>query len=116
MTLSDAWNDGKALAGDAVRFGEDVVMAPAEIAHWALEKMFGSGEDLHKIAPELAALGRQIDQLSKEIDSAVGEVTWHGKAADAFRAHAQGRVRQMRAAADDLQALSESVDRLANAM
>ncbi|MDX6310689.1 MAG: hypothetical protein QOF84_4485 [Streptomyces sp.] len=114
--LSEAWHDGEQLVGDAVQVGRDIVMAPVEIAHWALEKMFGSTEDLGRIASELAALGKQIDQLSKDIDTAVGQVDWHGEAADAFQSHAQGRIRELRSAADGLGALSESVQRLGNVL
>jgi uncharacterized protein YukE len=114
--LSEAWHDGEQLVGDAVQVGKDIVMAPVEIAHWALEKMFGSTDDLGRIASELAALGKQIDQLSKDIDTAVGQVDWHGEAADAFQSHAQGRIRELRSAADGLEALSESVQRLGNVL
>lgn len=111
--ISKAWDDGARLVGDAVQVGKDLVMAPAEVARWALNEMFGSSDELHHIATELATLGKQIDQLSKEIDSAVGQVSWHGQAADAFHAHAHGRIRELRTAADDLAELSSSVKRLA---
>lgn len=114
--LSDAWHDGEQLVGDAVQVGKDIVMAPVEIAHWALEAMFGSTADVGRIATELAALGKQIDQLSKEMNTAVGQVDWHGEAADAFHSHAQGRIRELRSAADNLDALSESVKRLADVL
>jgi uncharacterized protein YukE len=114
--LSNAWHDGEQLVGDAVQVGKDIVMAPVEITHWALEKMFGSTEDLGRIAAELAALGKQIDQLSKEINTAVDQVDWHGEAADAFQAHAHGRIRELRSAADNLEALSASVGRLGNVL
>jgi uncharacterized protein YukE len=114
--LSDAWHDGEQLVGDVVQVGKDIVMAPAEIAHWALEKMFGSTEDLGRIAAELAALGKQIEQLSKQINSAVDQVDWHGEAADAFQEHAQGRIRELRSAADGLETLSKSVERLGNVL
>jgi hypothetical protein len=114
--LGKAWDDGTRLVGDAVQVGMDSVMAPAEIARWALDAMFGSGDDLHQIAAELAELGCQIDQLSREIDLAVGQVSWHGQAADAFHAHAAGRVRELRVASDDLKSLSTSVGRLASVL
>ncbi|KJK58685.1 WXG100 family type VII secretion target [Saccharothrix sp. ST-888] len=114
--LGDAWSDAKDLAGDVVKVGEDIVMAPAEIAHWALTQMFGGGEaDLHKIANELSGLSKQMDGLSKEISGALGRLTWHGPASDAFVGYAQGRVGEMNTVADDLASLGTSVDRLANA-
>ncbi|MDH6126077.1 hypothetical protein [Kitasatospora sp. GP82] len=114
--LGEAWNDAKGLVGDAVKVGEDIVMAPAEIAHWALTQMFGGGEaDLHKIANELSELSKQMDGLSKEIGTALGQLTWHGPASDAFVGYAQARVGEMNAVTDDLSSLSRSVDQLANA-
>ncbi|MFJ6211881.1 hypothetical protein ACIQGZ_00840 [Streptomyces sp. NPDC092296] len=114
--LSEAWHDGTQLAGDAVKVAKDIVMTPVEIAHWTLNAMFGDGGDLHRIAADLGALGGQLDQLSKEIGSTVGGISWHGAAADAFTSHAQGRVRELASAADDLQSLGKSVERLAKVM
>ncbi|WP_055586428.1 WXG100 family type VII secretion target [Peterkaempfera griseoplana] len=107
--VGKAWND-------VTNVVEDVVMTPVEVAHAVLDKMFGGTEDLHRIAAELGTLGRRIDALRKEMDAAVGQVTWHGKAADAFSSHAQGRLRELAGAADDLEALGKSVERLANVM
>jgi hypothetical protein len=112
--LSEAWDDTKKLAGDVVKVGEDIIMAPSEIAHWVLDEMFGKG-DLHKIAAELAELGKQVETLGKDIDSALGGLTWHGPASDAFVAHAHGRVREIAAVSDELTALGKSVERLDNA-
>jgi len=113
--LSEAWDDVKGAAGAVAKVGKDIIMAPAEIAHWALGEMFGGGEEeLHKIAAELEALGKQMDELSKEINSAVCHLTWHGPAADAFINHAHGRVRELSGVADELEGLGKSVERLAN--
>ncbi|WP_377270418.1 hypothetical protein [Peterkaempfera sp. SMS 1(5)a] len=101
---------------DVTEAAKDIVMSPVEVAHSVLDKMFGSTEDLHRIAAELGVLGRKVDTLRKEMDAAVGQVSWHGKAADAFSAHAQGRLRELAGAADDLEALGKSVERLANVM
>ncbi|MGE7435313.1 WXG100 family type VII secretion target [Kitasatospora sp. NPDC001175] len=114
--LGDAWDDAKHLAGDVVKVGEDIVMAPAEIAHWALTQMFGGGEaDLHRIANELNELSKQMDGLAKEINGALGQLAWHGPASDAFVGYARARVGEMNAVGDDLAQLGASVDRLANA-
>ncbi len=102
--ISDAWDDVTSVA-------KDVVMAPSEIAHWALNEMFGSG-DLGKIAQELADLGKAVDGLGKDIDSALSSLTWHGPAADAFIGHAHGRVREIGSVADQLGELSKAVQRL----
>ncbi len=104
--VSKAW-DG------ATEVVKDVVMAPAEIAHWALNEMFGEG-DLHRIAQELAELGTQVDTLGKDISTALGHLTWHGPAADAFVSHAQGRVREISSVSDHLTELGRSVERLDN--
>ncbi|WP_371481706.1 WXG100 family type VII secretion target [Kitasatospora sp. NBC_00315] len=104
--ISKAW-DG------ATEVVKDVVMAPAEIAHWALNEMFGEG-DLHQIAQELAELAKQVDTLSKDINTALGQLTWHGPAADAFVSHAHGRVRELGAVSDHLAELGKSVERLNN--
>ncbi|MFI7103052.1 WXG100 family type VII secretion target [Streptomyces sp. NPDC050161] len=114
MGLGELWDDGKKLVGDVVEVGKDVMMAPAEIAHWVLTQMFGGGEaDLQKIAAELAKLSTEMDGLTKEINSSLGQLTWHGPAADAFAKVANGRVKEMNKVSDDLSALGKSVDRLA---
>ncbi|GAA2110704.1 hypothetical protein GCM10009759_52230 [Kitasatospora saccharophila] len=111
------WGDIKHLAGDVVQVGEDIVMAPAEIAHWALGKMFGDADaELNKIAEELAELGKQVDGLGRDVNAVLGSMTWHGAAADAFIAHAQGRVRELNTVADELGQLSGSVKQLANVL
>ncbi|MDR3032162.1 MULTISPECIES: hypothetical protein [Kitasatospora] len=113
----DLWGDVKHLAGDVVKVGEDIVMAPAEIAHWALGKMFGDADaELNKIAQELAELGKQVDGLGREVSAVLGGLTWHGAAADAFIAHAQGRVRELNSVADELGQLGDSVKQLANVL
>ncbi|WP_354641733.1 hypothetical protein [Kitasatospora camelliae] len=92
-----------------------IVMAPSEIAHWVLSKMFGDADaELEKLARELEEMGKQVDELGKEINSALGHLTWHGAAADAFTAHARGRVRELSGVADELNGLGEAVRRLAN--
>ncbi|GAA2139491.1 hypothetical protein GCM10009760_21870 [Kitasatospora kazusensis] len=102
--FSKAWDDVTSVA-------KDVVMAPAEIAHWTLNEMFGAG-DLGKIAQELAELGKAVDGLGKDIESSLSNLTWHGPAADAFISHAQGRVREIGSVADQLGDLGKSVERL----
>jgi uncharacterized protein YukE len=115
MGLGDLFHDGEKLAGDAVHVAKDIVMAPADIAHWALTEMFGGGEaDLRKIAAELSQLSKSTEALAKDIESAVDRLTWHGPAADAFITHAHGRVKEMNAMADNLDSLSGSVNRLAS--
>jgi hypothetical protein len=110
-----AWDDAKNLAGDVVKVGEDIVMAPAEIAHWALTEMFGGGEgDLRRIAGELSQLSQEMEKLSKDISAALAKLTWHGPASDAFVGVAQGRVREINGVADDLSELGRSVNRLAD--
>lgn len=107
-------DDLESVGSDMVHAAEDVVMAPAEIAHWALGKMFGNPDDsLEKIATELADMAKQVEQLSHDINSALGQLTWHGTAADAFINHANGRVRELNDVADQLQGLSGAVKHLA---
>ncbi|MEV4559123.1 hypothetical protein AB0K51_19330 [Kitasatospora sp. NPDC049285] len=111
----DLWGDVKHLAGDVVKVGEDIVMAPAEIAHWALSKMFGDADaELNKIATELAQLGKQVDELGQEVNSVLSSLHWHGAAADAFTQHAQNRVRELNGVADELGQLGDAVKRLAS--
>ncbi|MER5861906.1 hypothetical protein [Kitasatospora sp. NPDC002040] len=113
--ISEAWDDAKDLVGAGARVVKDIVMAPAEIARWALGEMFGGGEDeLRQIAKELAELGKEFDKLSTDVNSALTKLTWHGPAADAFTNHAQGRVREMAGVADELEGLSQAVNRLAS--
>ncbi|MER8183477.1 hypothetical protein [Kitasatospora sp. NPDC094015] len=111
----ELWDDVKDLGGAALEVGKDIVMAPAEIAHWALGKMFGDADaELKRIAAELEALGKEVDQLGQEVGAALGKLTWHGAAADAFVAHAQGRVRELSGVADELDGLGTSIERLAD--
>ncbi|WP_030808518.1 MULTISPECIES: WXG100 family type VII secretion target [unclassified Streptomyces] len=113
MGLGDLWEDGKQLVGDVVEVGKDVMMAPAEIAHWVLTQMFGGGDaDLQKIAAELAKLSKELDGLTKEVNTALGKLTWHGPASDAFVAVAHGRVKEMNQISDDLTTLGQAVTRL----
>ncbi|GAA3166624.1 MULTISPECIES: WXG100 family type VII secretion target [Streptomyces] len=113
-SLGDLWDDGTKLVGDVVEVGKDIVMAPAEIAHWVLGQMFGGGEaDLQKIAAALEKLSSEMDGLTKEINSSLGRLTWHGPASDAFVKVANGRVKEMKQVTDDLSSLGKSVDRLA---
>ncbi|WP_033217338.1 hypothetical protein [Kitasatospora phosalacinea] len=113
----DLIGDVKHLVGDVAKVGEDIIMAPAEIAHWALSKMFGDADaELNKIAQELAELGKQVDALGRDVNAVLGGMTWHGAAADAFIAHAQGRVRELNSVADELGQLSGSVKQLANVL
>ncbi|KDN84336.1 hypothetical protein ACFV1L_17950 [Kitasatospora sp. NPDC059646] len=105
------------VVGDVVEVGKDIVMAPAEIAHWALSKMFGDADaELNKIAQELAEMAKQVEQLGGEVNSVLSNMSWHGAAADAFTAHAQGRVRELNGVADELGQLGDSVKRLANVL
>ncbi|MEV6568769.1 WXG100 family type VII secretion target [Streptomyces kronopolitis] len=111
--LGELWDDGTKLVGDVVEVGKDVLMAPAEIAHWALTQMFGGGEaDLQKISAELKKLSKELDGLTKEINSTLGKLSWHGPASDAFVTVAHGRVKEMNQISDDLGTLGDSVDRL----
>ncbi|WP_441250965.1 WXG100 family type VII secretion target [Kitasatospora sp. McL0602] len=94
---------------------EDVVLVPSEVAHWALGKMFGNSDaELEKLAAELDAMGKQVEQLSQEINSALSHLTWHGPASDAFVGHAQGRVRELAGVSDELHGLSKAVTQLAH--
>ncbi|MFB7662874.1 WXG100 family type VII secretion target [Kitasatospora sp. NPDC056138] len=111
--FSEAWDDTKDLVGGVAKVGKDIIMAPAEIAHWALGEMFGAG-DLEKIAAELADLGKQVDTLGKDINTALGKLNWHGPASDAFVDHAHGRVREIANVADQLDGLSKAVTSLNN--
>ncbi|MFJ8040330.1 WXG100 family type VII secretion target [Kitasatospora sp. NPDC096147] len=113
--FSAAWDDAVGLVTSGAKLVKDIIMAPAEIARWALGEMFGGGEDeLNQIAAELAELGKEFDKLGQDINSALGQLTWHGPAADAFVNHAQGRVREISGVADELDGLSQSVKRLAS--
>ncbi|MCM2579286.1 WXG100 family type VII secretion target [Streptomyces meridianus] len=93
---------------------KDIVMAPAEIARWALGEMFGTTDELRRIAGELETLSRQIETLTREIKSAVENLDWHGAAADAFVAHAGQRIKELTVVADELEALGTSIRRLAD--
>ncbi|MFJ5926856.1 hypothetical protein ACIQF6_30110 [Kitasatospora sp. NPDC092948] len=109
--------DAVHVVGDVVEVGKDLVMAPAEIAHWALSKMFGDADaELNKIAQELAQMAKEVEQLGGDVSSLLSHMTWHGAAADAFTAHAQGRVRELNGVADELNQLGDSVKRLASVM
>jgi hypothetical protein len=106
---------GSAVKGAATTETTDgaAAVAPAEAAHWALGRMFGGGEgELRRMAADLAALGARMDGLSREISSALGRLSWHGTASDAFVRHARERVKEIRGVADDLGGLSRSVERL----
>ena len=111
--VSSAWEGGKELAGDVAGVAKDIVMAPSEIARWALGEMFGTTDELRRIAGELETLSRQIETLTQEIKSAVENLSWHGAAADAFTAHARKRLRELTVVADELEALSASIRHLA---
>lgn len=112
--MGDLFHDGEELVGDAVDVAKDIVMAPAEMAHWVLTRMFGGGDgELRQIAAELAEMSKSTEALAKDIESAVDHLTWHGPASDAFVAHAHGRVKEMNAISDNLNSLSSSVNRLA---
>lgn len=117
MNILGTFEDGvKSVVGGAVKIGEASLMAPAEIAHWAIGEMFGGGDaDLHKIAAELTALSQKMDALGKEINAALDGLTWHGKASDAFVAHSRERVKTLSGVSDDLNGLSKAVTNLANA-
>jgi uncharacterized protein YukE len=117
MGLLGTFEDGvKDVVGGAVKIGEASLMAPAEIAHWAVGEMFGGGDaDLHRIAAELTALSRKMDALGKEVSAALAGLTWHGKASDAFVQHSQERVKSLSGVADGLDGLSKAVTGLANA-
>jgi hypothetical protein len=97
-----------------VRADSDGVLTSAEVADRALGELFdGGGAELRRIAAELAALGAKVDELGREIGSALGRLTWQGTASDAFVSHARSRVRELYGVADDLGGLSRSVERLA---
>ncbi|WP_053927926.1 WXG100 family type VII secretion target [Streptomyces chattanoogensis] len=111
--IGDLVDDGKKLVGDVVEVGKDIMMAPAEIAHWVLGEMFGGSDaDLQKIAAELEKLSKELEGLTKEVNSVLHNITWHGPASDAFVAVANGRVKEMNKISDDLSTLGKSVTRL----
>ncbi|MEU9111432.1 WXG100 family type VII secretion target [Streptomyces sp. NPDC048483] len=111
--LGELWDDGKQLVSGVVEVGKDIMMAPAEIAHWVLTQMFGGSDaDLQKIAGDLEKLSKEMDGLTKEINATLGKLTWHGPASDAFVDVAHGRVKEMNKISDDLSALGKSVTRL----
>ncbi|MFD7918226.1 WXG100 family type VII secretion target [Streptomyces sp. NPDC059740] len=115
MGLGDLVDGVEKVVGGVVEVGKEIVMAPAEIAHWALTQMFGGGEaDLKKIAAELDQLGKELETLSKDMSTTVSHLTWHGPASDAFVQHAQGRVKELNGVSDGLHTLSKDVTRLAN--
>ncbi|GGQ72252.1 WXG100 family type VII secretion target [Kitasatospora griseola] len=115
--IGDAISDVGHLVGDVAKVGKDLVMAPAEIAHWALGKMFGDADaELNKIAQELAEMAKQVEQLGGDVNSLLSGMSWHGKAAEAFTTHAQGRVRELNGVADELNQLGDSVKRLASVL
>ncbi len=109
------WDDVKDLGSAALHVAEDVYMAPAKIAHWVLSKMFGDPDaELEKFAAELTEMAQQVEELGKEINSSLSRLSWHGAAADAFVAHAQGRVRELNGVSDELGDLSSAIKRLAD--
>ncbi|MFF0299038.1 hypothetical protein ACFYS8_14260 [Kitasatospora sp. NPDC004615] len=115
--VGEVFSDVGHLVGDVAKVGKDIVMAPAEIAHWALGKMFGDADaELNKIAQELAEMAKQVEQLGGDVNSLLSHMSWHGAAADAFTAHAQGRVRELNGVADELNQLGDSVKRLASVL
>ncbi|MGK4580498.1 WXG100 family type VII secretion target [Kitasatospora sp. HPMI-4] len=111
------WDDVKDLGSSAVHVAEDVFWAPTKIAHWVLTKMFGGDPDaeLKKYAAELEEMSKEAEALGKEIGTALGQLTWHGGAADAFVAHAQGRVKELNTVADQLGDLGKDIKGLADA-
>ncbi|MHA6762202.1 WXG100 family type VII secretion target [Streptacidiphilus sp. PAMC 29251] len=95
--------------------GADNGLAPTGIAHRALGEMFdGGAPELRRIAAELSILGAKMDDLGKEIATALGRLSWHGTASDAFVGHARTRVRELTSVADSLDGLGRSVERLAD--
>ncbi|AUG78848.1 hypothetical protein CFP65_4086 [Kitasatospora sp. MMS16-BH015] len=94
---------------------EDVVLVPSEVAHWALGKMFGDSDaDLEKLAGEVEAMAKQVDRLNDDIRTALGQLTWHGPASDAFIAHANERLRELAGLSEELQGLAAAMRRLAH--
>jgi hypothetical protein len=94
---------------------EDVVLVPSEVAHWALGKMFGNSDaELEQIATELEAMAKQVDQLDQDIRTALGQLTWHGPASDAFVAQANNRLLELAHVSEELQGLAKSVRQLAH--
>ncbi|GAA2740089.1 MULTISPECIES: WXG100 family type VII secretion target [Kitasatospora] len=110
------WDDVKKLGSDAVDVVEDVFWAPSKIAHWVLTEMFGDPDaELEKYAAELEQMSKQVEELGKEISTALGHLTWHGPASDAFTHHAQGRVKELNSVADELCDLGKAIKGLADA-
>ncbi|MER5641509.1 hypothetical protein ABT095_31780 [Kitasatospora sp. NPDC002227] len=94
---------------------EDVVLVPSEVAHWALGKMFGDSDaELEKLAGELDAMAKQVDRLDQDIRTALGQLTWHGPASDAFIAHANDRLRELATVSEELQGLGKAMKQLAH--
>lgn len=112
--VSSAWEGGKELVGDVAGVAKDIVMAPAEIARWVLGEMFGTTDELRRLAGELETLSRQIEDLRQEIKSAVDGLSWHGEAADAFVAHARKRLKELAIVSDELEALGKAIRNLAS--
>jgi uncharacterized protein YukE len=113
--LGEVGDGLKDMASGVAKLDTAIVMAPAEIAHWAIGEMFGGGNgELHQIAAELTTLGQKMDELGKAINAELGRLTWHGPASDAFVGHAQARVRELGDVADKLDGLGKSVTSLAN--
>ncbi|GAA2234499.1 MULTISPECIES: hypothetical protein [Kitasatospora] len=110
------WDDVKDLGSSAVHVAEDVFWAPTKIAHWVLTKMFGDPDaELNKYAAQLEEMSHEVEALGKEINTALSQLTWHGAAADAFIAHAQGRVKELNTVADELGDLGKEIKGLADA-
>ena len=90
--------------------------ASTEAAHGAFDRMVDAGAgELRRMAADLAVLRERMDGLSREIDTALGRLSWHGAASDAFVRHARQRVREIHGVADGLDGLSRAVERLADA-
>lgn len=110
------WDDVKDLGSAAVNVAEDVFWAPTKITHWVLTKMFGDPDaELNTYAAELEQMSKEVEEFGKEIGAALSHLTWHGPAADAFVAHAQGRVKELNTVSDELADLGKAIKSLADA-
>ncbi|WP_405012151.1 WXG100 family type VII secretion target [Kitasatospora sp. NBC_01539] len=110
------WDDVKDLGSAAVHVAEDVFWAPTKIAHWVLTKMFGDPDaELERYAAELHQMSTEVEAFGKEIDTALGHLTWHGAAADAFIEHARKRIKELNTVADELDDLGSAIKGLADA-
>ncbi|WP_051941144.1 hypothetical protein [Phaeacidiphilus oryzae] len=89
---------------------------PRQIAHQVIGQMFAGGEGrLREIAAEIDRLAKETEDQGAQIDQALDRLTWRGAAADAFIAHERARVNEIYRTAQDMEALAQTVSRLADA-